>query len=104
MARIFLQAAAGVALLTLSPFLLAIALAIRLESRGAALCLKERRGHSIFVFRTTTDVSGISVPTAFGSLLSKSGLDKLPLLVDVFWAIHGLMATSWAQPTLVGAV
>jgi lipopolysaccharide/colanic/teichoic acid biosynthesis glycosyltransferase len=84
------------ALLLLSPLLLLIAGAVRLESRGPAIFRQARVGLSgcvftIFKFRTMREASdgdiytrkGDQRVTRFGALLRKSRLDELPQLWNV---------------------
>src|SRR4030095_13807120 len=82
--------------LLLSPLLLLIAGAVRLESRGPAIFRQARGGLSgcvftIFKFRTMREASdgdiytrkGDQRVTRFGALLRKSRLDELPQLWNV---------------------
>jgi len=84
----------GVSLLliaVLSPVLLAVALAIKLDSRGPLLIRRPRRvpGGAIFsdlVFRTSHDASwepGGERLTRVGTVLRRYGIDELPQLFNV---------------------
>jgi putative colanic acid biosynthesis UDP-glucose lipid carrier transferase len=89
---------AGAALLVLSPVLLSIALAIRLESKGPVIFRQPRHGknNSIFYiwkFRTMTvtetgaDVRQATIGderiTRLGCFLRRTSIDELPQLVNV---------------------
>ncbi|MGH7822297.1 MAG: sugar transferase [Candidatus Binatia bacterium] len=94
-------AASLVALLALSPLMLAIAVAIKLTSKGSVLYRGQRvgRGERIFtIFKFRTLVEGAeqtigarlltaadreSLATPIGRLLKKSKLDELPQLLNV---------------------
>ena len=105
-------AVAGVALLVLSPVLAAVAIAIRLDSKGPALFRQRRigRGSSefvIFKFRTmqtgTPDLAshlmgpGSSRVTRIGRFLRRSSLDELPQLFNI---VRGEMALVGPRPAL----
>lgn len=74
----------------LAPFLLVIALLIRLESRGPVLIRKERiSGRSgerfnLFKFRTHVWGNGETKLTRLGGRLKRYGLDQLPGLINVW--------------------
>jgi len=89
-------AAAG--LLLLSPLMLLISLGIKSESPGPIVCRHKRYGlnnaaFEVFEFRTAdpdqeektfTDLSNkIRYATRFSQLLRRSGIDKIPLLMNV---------------------
>jgi lipopolysaccharide/colanic/teichoic acid biosynthesis glycosyltransferase len=95
--RLFDTAVSGVALLTLSPVLALIALAIRLDSDGPAIFRQERVGMHGRVFRIhkfrTLRIDSAGAPisptgdprvTRLGALLRRTKLDELPQLWDVF--------------------
>lgn len=97
--RLFDLVASGLGLLLLSPVLLAIALAIKLESPGQVFFRQERVGRfgktfRIHKFRTmVTDAErrGLQITvgadarvTRVGSMLRKYKLDELAQLIDVF--------------------
>ncbi len=89
----------GLALLALSPLLLLVALAIRLESPGPALFRQLRYGadgrpFSIYKFRSMTTTAcaatdvvqatrGDARVTRLGRLLRKSSVDELPQLLNI---------------------
>jgi Undecaprenyl-phosphate glucose phosphotransferase len=98
--RTFDVAIAGTALLVLTPLLLAIAIAIKLDSRGRILFRQERHGYNnetirILKFRTMAeDVSAVTGQfaqakredervTALGRILRRTNIDELPQLVNV---------------------
>jgi len=82
-------------LFLLSPLLLLVTLAIKLESRGSALCRQPRyslNGATIEVFRfrsTRSDQAfnrfAIEIPcvTRIGQVLRRTGIDKIPQLINV---------------------
>jgi lipopolysaccharide/colanic/teichoic acid biosynthesis glycosyltransferase len=94
--RVFDLLVATVALVVLSPLLLAIALAVKLDSRGPVLFRQERVGRHgrpfrIHKFRTmVADAPGLPITvgadpriTLVGSVLRHWRLDELPQFVDV---------------------
>jgi exopolysaccharide biosynthesis polyprenyl glycosylphosphotransferase len=106
---------AGAALLLLTPLMLAIAAAIRLESPGPALFRQDRIGRSnrlfrIFKFRTMrsdlTDGAGARSAarrddrvTRVGRLLRSTSLDELPQLINV---LKGEMSIVGPRPHPLG--
>ncbi len=103
----------GIAILVLSPVLLGIALAIRLDSPGPVLFVQERIGlhrrrFRIFKFRTMRADTPADVPTHMladpnaritptGRFLRKSSLDELPQLLNIF---KGEMSIVGPRPAL----
>jgi exopolysaccharide biosynthesis polyprenyl glycosylphosphotransferase len=119
-------AIAGLALALLSPLLLVVALAIRLDSRGPALFRQQRVGlggrpFTVLKFRTMRVAApgeevklfkaangGVSHKvrndprvTRVGRVLRKTSLDELPQLVNV---LKGEMSLVGPRPELVGIV
>ena len=103
---------AGAALVVLSPVLLGLAAAIRLDSPGPALFRQRRIGRgsshfTIFKFRTmqvgTPDLAshlmgpGSSRVTRLGRLLRRTSLDELPQLLNI---LRGEMALVGPRPAL----
>jgi colanic acid biosynthesis glycosyl transferase WcaI len=110
--RAFDLAVSSVLLVLLSPVLLAVAIAVRLDSPGPALFRQRRsgRGSSEFVilkFRTmqvgTPDLAshllgpGSSRVTRIGRFLRRSSLDELPQLFNV---LSGAMSLVGPRPAL----
>ena len=96
------------ALVLLSPLLLAIALAVRLDSRGPALYRQTRVGRHgvpfrIHKFRTMRDGAEgllLTLPgdlrvTRVGAWLRRTRLDELPQLIDV---LRGAMSLVGPAP------
>ena len=98
MKRVFDISVAGVALLAIAPLLAAIALMIKLDTRGPAIFVQRRRGFNhrefnIYKFRTmTTADDGDRIAqatrndpriTPIGRILRKYNIDELPQLVNV---------------------
>lgn len=96
--RLFDIAAAGAALIVLSPLLIAIAITIRLDSKGPAIFRQVRNGRGgtfrILKFRTMTieasaapfeqAVRGDHRITRAGAWLRRTNLDELPQLINIF--------------------
>lgn len=108
--RLFDVLVAAIALLALSPLLLVLALAIKIDSPGPVFFRQERVGRygrpfRIFKFRTMVAVdtrSSIQVTVAgdpritrVGRLLRGSKLDELPQLIDV---LRGTMSLVGPRP------
>ena len=78
-------------LLLLSPLMLLISLGIKSESPGPIVCRHKRYGlnnaaFEVFEFRTTLarkEEKTFTHATRFGQLLRRSGMDKIPQLVNV---------------------
>jgi lipopolysaccharide/colanic/teichoic acid biosynthesis glycosyltransferase len=85
-------------LFLLSPLLLLVTLAIKLDSRGSALCRQHRYGLNgatieVFRFRSTTSDQGdrtfnhLAIEsrrgTRVGQVLCYAGIDKIPQLINV---------------------
>ena len=112
---IFDVAAAGAALILLSPLLLLVALAIRLESKGPILFSQTRYGWDnrpfrIYKFRTMwthlCDRSGVDQTreddpriTPLGAILRRTNIDELPQLWNV---LKGDMSLVGPRPHAVG--
>ena len=106
--RLFDIVVAAFALVLLSPLLLAIALAVRLDSRGPALYRQTRVGRHgvpfrIHKFRTMRDGAEgllLTLPgdlrvTRVGAWLRRTRLDELPQLIDV---LQGTMSLVGPRP------
>lgn len=106
--RIFDLLAAGLGLLLFSPLLLAIALAVRLDSPGPVFFRQERVGRGgrtfrIHKFRTMRHgiggalitVGGDARITRVGAFLRRTKLDELPQLIDV---LQGTMSLVGPRP------
>jgi lipopolysaccharide/colanic/teichoic acid biosynthesis glycosyltransferase len=88
-------------LVVLLPLMLAVAIAVKLDSRGPVLYISRRLGRNGRVFhclkfRTMTPEMR---ETGLGSLLRRHGLDELPQLVNV---IRGEMSMVGPRPLLAG--
>jgi lipopolysaccharide/colanic/teichoic acid biosynthesis glycosyltransferase len=112
---VFDVVAAGAALLLLSPLLMLVAIAIRLESKGPVLFTQTRYGWDnrpfrIYKFRTMWchlgDARGIAQTqqddpriTPLGAFLRRTNIDELPQLLNV---IKGDMSLVGPRPHAVG--
>jgi polysaccharide biosynthesis protein PslA len=106
--RLFDLAVSGIALIVLSPLLLACAIAIKLDDRGPILFRQRRMGRGnqffeIYKFRTMRggDADGVRSAskadarvTRVGAFLRRTSLDELPQLVNV---VRGEMSTIAAR-------
>jgi lipopolysaccharide/colanic/teichoic acid biosynthesis glycosyltransferase len=117
MNRLFDAVAATIALVVAAPLMAVIALAIRLDSRGAVIYRQRRVGiggaeFDLFKFRTMrpgSDPVGIGTAveehdprvTRVGALLRRTSLDELPNLVNV---LRGEMAIVGPRPTIPAQV
>ena len=120
--RIFDGTLSGVALLLLAPFLLLIALLIKIDSPGPVFFKQERIGLRetrfwMYKFRTMHQDTPNDVPTHLfndstkhitrvGAFLRKTSLDELPQLVNILkgeMAIVGPRPALWNQDDLVEA-
>jgi lipopolysaccharide/colanic/teichoic acid biosynthesis glycosyltransferase len=114
--RVFDFLVAGVLLMILSPLLLAIALAIRLRSRGPVIFQQVRAGRggapfTLYKFRTMrldTDPFGPSPKsgddprlTRLGRFLREHSLDELPQLLNI---VKGDMSLVGPRPLYVAQV
>ncbi len=115
--RAFDLVLAGVALLLLAPVMLAVALAIRLESRGPVIFRQMRHGYNhrsveVWKFRSmyheSTDATARRVVTRedprvtrVGRFIRKTSLDELPQLVNV---LRGDLSLVGPRPHVLAAV
>ena len=113
--RLFDLSVACLALIVLSPLLLLVALAIKLESTGPALFCQHRRGRNgenikVYKFRSMYQDHSCTVPTAktfiqakkddprvtrFGAFLRRTSIDELPQLLNV---LEGSMSLVGPRP------
>jgi lipopolysaccharide/colanic/teichoic acid biosynthesis glycosyltransferase len=110
---------ASIALIVLSPLLLLVALAIRLDSAGPALFIQDRVGHRgrifrVYKFRTMKNGSGVELKngsshkqrydariTRVGRVLRKTSFDEIPQLINV---VLGQMSIVGPRPEIVDVV
>lgn len=104
---------AALMLLGLSPLLLAVAILIRLESKGPAMFTQQRGGlygrhFTIYKFRTmehgrdnkhdqSTPFDGDPSITKVGNILRKTSIDELPQLINI---VKGDMSFIGPRPTV----
>jgi lipopolysaccharide/colanic/teichoic acid biosynthesis glycosyltransferase len=113
---VFDIAVAGLALIVLAPFLLLVAIAIKLESRGPVLFSQPRYGWDnrpfhIYKFRTMwqhlCDAGALQAQaddprvTPLGRLLRRTNIDELPQLLNV---VLGDMSLVGPRPHAVGTL
>jgi Undecaprenyl-phosphate glucose phosphotransferase len=115
--RVFDVIVGAAALLVLSPLMLAIAIGIKLTSRGPVMYRQERMGldgrrFQMLKFRTMVpDAEAATGPrwavrddprrTGFGALLRRSSLDELPQLVNVLRGDMSLVGPRPERPSFV---
>ncbi|AER19651.1 sugar transferase [Streptococcus suis] len=118
--RILAIIISGIAIVVLSPILLLIALAIKLDSRGPVLFKQKRVGKNksyfmIYKFRSMYVDAPSDMPTHLlkdptamitkvGAFLRKTSLDELPQLFNIFkgeMAIVGPRPALWNQYDLI---
>jgi lipopolysaccharide/colanic/teichoic acid biosynthesis glycosyltransferase len=114
--RLFDLLTSSIGLLLLSPLLLVIALAIKLESRGSVFFRQERVGRFGKTFRihkfrsmvTDAERHGLQITvgadtrvTRVGALLRKTKLDELAQLLDVFSGTMSLVGPRPEVPRYV---
>ena len=106
---------AAMALTILAPLLAALAIAIRIESRGPALFVQERWGKDMTIFKVlkfrtvlteACDRSGVDQiragdprVTRFGAFLRRTNIDELPQLINV---IRGEMSLVGPRCHVIG--
>ena len=114
---VFDVCAAGLALIVLSPILLLVALAVRLESKGPVLFSQVRYGWDnrpfrVYKFRTMWthlgDARGVKQTqendprvTRVGAILRRTNIDELPQLLNV---LKGDMSLVGPRPHAVGTL
>lgn len=86
--RIFDLVVATMSLILLAPILLLTTIAIKIESRGPILTREVLHGYrnraiDVRKFRTTSVYAWRERPTRVGQILRQSGIDELPLLLNV---------------------
>jgi Undecaprenyl-phosphate glucose phosphotransferase len=108
--RAFDLALGSVAFVATLPVMVAIAVGIRLQSRGTALYAQERMGldgrvFRIFKFRTMVGAvwssSGDPRRTRLGAFLRRTGLDELPQLWNVLRGDMSLVGPRPERPALI---
>jgi len=113
LARLLEVVFAALMLLVLSPLLLAVALLIRIESKGPAMFKQQRGGlygrhFTIYKFRTmehgrdkkrnrTNPFDGDPSITKVGNILRKTSIDELPQLINI---VKGDMSFIGPRPTV----
>lgn len=112
--RLFDILLSSLAIIVLSPFLLAVAIAIRLEDKGPALFRQERVGRNgkpftLFKFRSMPVNTG-DIPSAqahklkitrVGAFIRRTNIDELPQLVNI---LRGDMSVVGPRPALARQV
>ena len=104
--RVFDVLASSAALVCLSPLMLLIAAAIRLEDRGPTLFRQKRVGRgghpfTLFKFRSMPDLPSDKAKTVritpIGRLIRRTNLDELPQLINI---LRGDMSVVGPRPAL----
>lgn len=116
MKRLFDLIVSLIMLLVLSPFIMILAVVIKLDSPGSALFFQERitaygKCFKIWKFRTMVSdaekkgtaltVKGDPRITRVGLFLRKTRLDELPQLVNIFWGDMSFVGTRPEVPKYV---
>lgn len=113
--RVFDIAAASMAMVVLSPVLLATTLAVRLEDGGPALFISERVGRNGHLFRflkfRSMPVNTAQVPSASagqlritrtGRIIRRTSIDELPQLINILRGDMSIVGPRPAIPSQIG--